>query len=120
MHQGEVSQHATTGFKGTGNMAMGRIGKDPSAHIATVKPFHGNTVAVYTAKVRDPHEGSWKRHVLDQFGDPNDRGEGAGHHVVCADFDGDGDDEFLVALRGPCPGRASLLQGGRRRKRPVL
>ncbi|CAF4701280.1 unnamed protein product, partial [Rotaria magnacalcarata] len=25
------------------------------------------------------------------------------HHLVCADFDKDGDDEFLVALRGPWP-----------------
>ena len=30
-------------------------------------------------------------------------GEGPAHHVVAADFDGDGDDEFLVALRGPEP-----------------
>ena len=37
------------------------------------------------------------------FGDPNERGEGPAHHVVAADFDGDGDDEFLVALRGPMP-----------------
>jgi hypothetical protein len=29
--------------------------------------------------------------------------KGQGHHVVAADFDGDGDDEFLVALRGPMP-----------------
>jgi hypothetical protein len=35
------------------------------------------------------------------FGDPNANGEGPGHQVVCADFDGD--DEFLVALRGPWP-----------------
>jgi hypothetical protein len=41
--------------------------------------------------------------VLDVYGDPNEAGEGPGHHVVAADFDGDGDDEFLVALRGPDP-----------------
>jgi hypothetical protein len=28
---------------------------------------------------------------------------GPTHQIVCADFDGDGDDEFLVALRGPYP-----------------
>ena len=104
MHQGEVSQHATTGFKGSGNVAIGKLGKDAHAYIATVEPFHGNTVAVYTReKDATLSEGCWKRHVLDHFGDPNDRGEGPGHHVVCADFDGDGDDEFLVALRGPEP-----------------
>jgi hypothetical protein len=41
--------------------------------------------------------------VLDVFDNPNALGEGPGHHVICADFDGDGDDEFLVALRGPSP-----------------
>ncbi|CAF1120582.1 unnamed protein product [Rotaria sordida] len=36
-------------------------------------------------------------------GYPNVHGEGPGHHVVCADFDKDGDEESLVALRGPSP-----------------
>jgi hypothetical protein len=47
--------------------------------------------------------------VLDVFGDPNALGEGPGHHVVCADFDNDGDDEFLVALRGPMPWQGVFL-----------
>lgn len=63
-----------------------------------MEPFHGNTVAVYT---EEPGESIadvvWKRTVLDVYGDPNDVGEGPEHHVVAADFDGDGDDEFLVA-----------------------
>lgn len=101
---GEQGQVQTTGFKGTGNVAIGGVGDDSYAYIATVEPFHGNTVAVYT---KEPGaslaEVVWKRTVLDVFGDPNDVGEGPGHHVVTADFDGDGDDEFLVALRGPMP-----------------
>ena len=101
---GEQGQVQTTGFKGTGNVAIGGIGGDAYAYIATVEPFHGNTVAVYTkepgASLADV---VWKRTVLDVYGDPNDVGEGPGHHVVAADFDGDGDDEFLVALRGPMP-----------------
>ena len=93
-----------TGFKGTGNLALGRIGDDPYAYIATVEPFHGNTVAVYSKDATSDLTGiTWKRTILDVFGDPNQTGEGAGHHVVAADFDGDGDDEFLVALRGPMP-----------------
>ncbi|MEE4378200.1 MAG: VCBS repeat-containing protein [Candidatus Competibacteraceae bacterium] len=92
------------GFKGTGNMATGRIGDDPYAYIATIEPFHGNVVAVYTKDARSSMtEVTWKRTILDVYGDPNERGEGPGHHVVCADFDGDGDDEFLVAMRGPEP-----------------
>jgi hypothetical protein len=43
--------------------------------------------------------------VLDTFGFPNKDGEGPCHHLVTADFDGDGDDEFLLALRGPSPHR---------------
>ena len=104
LHEGEVSQVDRTGFKGSGNVAYGKIGDDPYAFIATVEPFHGNTVAVYTktggGEIADA---SWKRTVLDVYADPNERGEGPGHHVVTADFDGDGDDEFLVALRGPWP-----------------
>lgn len=101
---GELTEVGTTGFKGTGNIAFGRIGDDPYAYIATVEPFHGNVVAVYSRDAGSPMTGAtWKRTVLDVFGDPNEEGEGAGHHVVAADFDGDGDDEFLVALRGPMP-----------------
>jgi hypothetical protein len=101
---GELTQVAQTKFKGTGNLAMGKIGDDPYAYIATVEPFHGNTVAVYTKDDRSAlHEVRWKRTILDVFGDPNKDGEGAGHHVMAADFDGDGDDEFIVAMRGPLP-----------------
>ncbi|HKJ68137.1 MAG TPA: VCBS repeat-containing protein [bacterium] len=103
---GEVTQVDNTGFKGSGNVDVGRVGEDPCAYMAAVEPFHGNTVSVYT-KMSDGTltDARWKRTVLDVFGDPNDAGEGAGHHVITGDFDGDGDDEFLVALRGPWPWR---------------
>jgi hypothetical protein len=101
---GELTEEAKTHFKGSGNVAYGRIGNDPYAYIATVEPFHGNTVAVYHKETPGLlSEARWKRTVLDVYADPNESGEGPGHHVVCADFDGDGDDEFLVALRGPMP-----------------
>lgn len=92
-------------FKGSGNLAVGRIGDDPMAYIATLEPFHGNTVAIYS-KVSGTTlaDSKWERTVLDVFGDQDEKsGEGAGHHVVAADFDKDGNDEFLVALRGPMP-----------------
>ena len=101
---GEQTQFAQTGFKGSGNLAIGKQGPDPYAYIATVEPFHGNTVAVYSKQSGGTlTDAVWRRTVLDVFGDPNEHGEGAGHHVVTGDFDGDGDDEFLVALRGPTP-----------------
>jgi len=101
---GEVTEYTDTHFKGTGNLAFGKVEDDPHAYIATIEPFHGNVVAVYT-KEGGGHldQAKWRRTVLDIYGDPNEAGEGPGHHVVTADFDGDGDDEFLVALRGPWP-----------------
>jgi hypothetical protein len=102
--EGEREQYLTTHFKGTGNVDVGRIGDDPFAYLAAIEPFHGNTVAAYIKEAQGRLTGvTWRRHVLDVFGDPNEAGEGPGHHVVTADFDGDGDDEFLVALRGPMP-----------------
>ncbi|TFC29920.1 VCBS repeat-containing protein [Cryobacterium sp. TMT1-3] len=107
---GEESQFEQTTFKGSGDLDGGRLGEDPLAYVAAVEPFHGNTVAVY---VRDatPETGEqarWTRHVLDIYGDPNDSGEGPGHTVMCGDFDGDGDDEFLVGLRGPNPWQGAI------------
>lgn len=102
---GELTQFESTGFRGSGDLDVGRAGGDSFAYVAAVEPFHGNTVAVYVKdKLGTPAElATWKRFILDVFGDPNENGEGPGHQVLCADFDGDGDDEFLVALRGPWP-----------------
>ncbi|KAK7954128.1 hypothetical protein PG988_014822 [Apiospora saccharicola] len=90
---------------GAGATDIGKVGNDPYAYIATMDPFHGTTVAVYT-KIHQVLNGDiqWKRHCLDVFGTPNQllkTGDGPGHFVVCADFDGDGDDEFLVSIFGP-------------------
>ena len=107
---GELGQLERTGFRGSGDVNCGRMGDDPMAYVAAIEPFHGNTVAVYVKKPaagRDAAgpaaEPAWTRVLLDVYGDPNDSGEGPGHQIVCADFDGDGEDEFLVALRGPWP-----------------
>lgn len=102
--RGELTQFEKTGFKGSGDMDVGCIGDDRFSYVAALEPFHGNTVAVYYKENNVSHEkAEWKRVVLDVFGDTNESGEGPGHQVVCADFDGDGDDEFLVGLRGPWP-----------------
>lgn len=101
---GELTQFQQTGFRGSGDLDAGGLDGDPFAYVAAIEPFHGNTVAVYLKDTDGPAgEVSWRRRLLDVYGDPNENGEGAGHQVVCADFDGDGDDEFLVALRGPWP-----------------
>ncbi len=107
---GEMYQVSRTGFKGSGDVDVGKIGDDKFAYIAAVEPFHGNTVAVYYKDENCQPESQdlltgceWQRVVLDVYGDPNPVGEGPGHFVICGDFDNDGDDEFLVALRGPMP-----------------
>lgn len=91
-------------FFGSGNVDIGKIGTDAYAYIPTLEPFHGNQVAVYSKNVEaDLIKMHWKRTLLDIFGYPNSNGEGAGHHLKTVDFDGDGNDEFLVAQRGPAP-----------------
>lgn len=40
---------------------------------------------------------------MDDFGHINERHTGSIHQVVCADIDGDGVDEFLVAMMGADP-----------------
>lgn len=100
---GEESQFEQTTFKGSGDVDGGRIGEDPLAYVAAIEPFHGNTVAVYVRSGGDAEAAGWRRHLLDIYGDPNENGEGPGHTVMCRDFDGDGDDEFLIGLRGPNP-----------------
>ncbi len=69
-----------------------------------MEPFHGNQVAVYNKNVEaDLVKMRWKRTLIDVLGYPNKNGEGAGHHLKTVDFDGDGNDEFIVAERGPAP-----------------
>ncbi|MGK7881967.1 MAG: FG-GAP repeat domain-containing protein [Crocosphaera sp.] len=91
-------------FTGSGNVDIGNIGTDLYGYIATLEPFHGNKVAVYTKNVEaDLAKMRWKRTELDVLGYTNKNGEGAGHHLKTADFDGDGEDEFIIAERGPTP-----------------
>ncbi|GFE97878.1 VCBS repeat-containing protein [Gluconobacter sp. R71646] len=101
---GEGSQLERTGFKGSGDAAIGHLGSTGHDIVLSLEPFHGNTVCIYYATQGCSNLGSqWSRDILDVYGDPNELGEGPGHCVVAADFDNDGDDEFLVGLRGPEP-----------------
>lgn len=96
--------HASLGFKGCSNAVPGRIGDDPYAYIVTIDPFHGNIVALLTrTKGKTLTDEPWKRTVLDTFGEFNPKHQSTGHHIVTGDFDGDGEDEILIALRGPMP-----------------
>lgn len=59
-------------------------------YIATIEPWHGNQVVVYTPPT-DP-KGLWQRHVLDDQ-------LKWGHAVWCADLDGDGNEELIIGVR---------------------
>lgn len=101
---GKPAQFPMSAYRGSGSIAVAALGSDPFAYIPAIEPFHGNTVVVYSKRTDTTIEDAkWKRTVLDVFGEPNAAGEGTAHDVQAADFDGDGNDEFLVGLRGPSP-----------------
>lgn len=86
---------------------VARVHADASGYIACAEAFHGNTVSVYVKSKGAPKDkvgGSWwTRHVLEDFGELNDVHTGSVHHVCCADIDGDGVEETLVACMGSDP-----------------
>ncbi|RYP05666.1 hypothetical protein DL765_009768 [Monosporascus sp. GIB2] len=95
---------------GTGCADSGCVGGDPLAYIATLDPFHGTAACVYTPTKQGPRGSEWKRHVLDVYGTPNQlqkTGDGPGHYIICADFDG----EFQAGLEVlPPPALTSISQ----------
>src|SRR5271157_3943012 len=75
--------------RGSSEIDVGRL--DGRRFLATIEPWHGEHVVVYTqGKPSD----LWSRHPIDDsFRD--------GHALVCADLDGDGNDEIVAGFRGP-------------------
>jgi hypothetical protein len=91
----------TKPFKGASEVKVGRL-LTGSAFVATIEPWHGFQVVVYTAPNSTknfPLPASatvplWSRHVI---AEPVQWG----HAVWCADLDSDGDDELIVGQRDP-------------------
>lgn len=80
---------ATRPNRGSSEVKVGRL---PSGrrYLATIEPWHGNQVVVYT-----PGENStWQRRVLDET-------LREGHGVWCADVDGREGQELIIGWRGP-------------------
>ena len=75
--------------RGSSEIKAGRL-PNGSRFLATVEPFHGNQVVVYTPR----QEGPWERRVLDTS-------LREGHGVWCADLDGQPGDELLIGWRAP-------------------
>jgi hypothetical protein len=79
----------STPKRGASEIGVGKVGGE--RFLATIEPWHGNQVVVYT-EIKPG--GLWNRHVIDpDFHD--------GHALACADLDGDGNDEIVAGYRGP-------------------
>ncbi|WP_422927429.1 FG-GAP repeat domain-containing protein [Singulisphaera sp. PoT] len=85
---GEGNQE-TKPFKGSSEVKVGRLG-DGRKYVATIEPWHGFQVVVYTAPKSG--KGIWDRMVVDEP-------LAWGHAVWCADVDGDADQELIIGQR---------------------
>lgn len=88
-HLGVGDQENPNGRKGASEIKPGKL-KNGKKFIATVEPWHGHQVVVYT-EPSDPSQ-LWDRHLIDDQ-------LRWGHAVWCADLDGDGNDEIIIGVR---------------------
>jgi hypothetical protein len=102
-HLGAGNQDNPKSNRGSSEVKQGTL-KSGRKLIATVEPWHGNQVVVYT----EPAETGrlWDRHVID------DKLKW-GHAVWCADLDGDGGDELIIGVRDDLSGKPGERRGVR-------
>jgi hypothetical protein len=75
---------------GSSEVGLGRLKSVTSPFLATIEPWHGDKVVVYQP---GSDQGLWQRRIIDTtFRD--------GHALLCADLDGDGNDEIIAGHRG--------------------
>jgi FG-GAP-like repeat len=89
-HLGAGNQEKLDDNRGSSEIKQGKL-KDGTPFIATIEPWHGNEVVVYTPP-SDPNKTLWDRHLVDNK-------LKWGHAVWCADLDGDGGDELIIGVR---------------------
>jgi hypothetical protein len=74
---------------------LGKSGENAGDYIATIEPWHGHQVVVYTKPTADrpgPGNGLWNRQVLDEE-------LKWGHAVWCANLDDDEAQELVIGIR---------------------
>lgn len=90
---GEGNQK-TSPNRGASEIKHGKLGTGGD-YVATIEPWHGNQVVVYTKPDQPrPEKGEWlwKRQVLDEQ-------LKWGHAVSCANLDSDPDEELIIGIR---------------------
>ena len=88
-HLGEGNQANPKANRGASEIKQGKL-KSGKKYIATIEPWHGNQVVVYTEPADS--KGLWDRHVIDEQ-------LKWGHGVWTADLDNDGDEELIIGVR---------------------
>jgi hypothetical protein len=88
---GEGNQTNPASNRGSSEIRLGKL-KNNKRFIATIEPWHGNQVVVYT----EPADAKslWRRQVIDAD-------LKWGHAVWTADLDGDGGQELIAGVRDP-------------------
>jgi hypothetical protein len=86
---GAGNQETPKGRRGASEIKQGTLKRGKKV-IATIEPWHGDQVVVYTEPA-DPKK-MWDRHVIDDE-------LKWGHAVSFADLDGDGGDELIIGVR---------------------
>jgi hypothetical protein len=77
--------------RGSSEIALGTLGGDGRRFLATIEPWHGDKVVVYTPG--STPDALWQRAVIDATFNE-------GHALICADLDGDNQDEIIAGYRG--------------------
>jgi hypothetical protein len=97
---GTGNQDNPAGKRGASEVKQGKL-KNGRRFIATIEPWHGDQVVVYTEPA-DPAK-LWDRHVVDEH-------LRWGHAVWCADLDGDGSDELIIGVRDDPDAKAGFKE----------
>lgn len=88
---GSGKQDAERPQIGASEVDMGTLGGE-TPFVATIEPWHGNQVVVYTESEPVAADGLWTRSVINE-------GFANGHGLLVADLDNDGRDEIIAGGR---------------------